>query len=532
MSGDSDPLWGRDDTGFEVVARNVASRYAMVGADALIGALLLPFNIYHLGQSAWGLWILSASFNTYFAAIDLGYAGSLTRFVAHYRARRDRDAINEVLSTVGLVLCGMSVLALAGFGVAAVFVGSIFNLDPQQVPTARALVLLNGLVVATGLPFSVFGGVVNGFQRYHLNSGVAVASSVTVAIVNVVVLLGGGALLTLVAATTAVRLAFFGLYRWNAYRVFPGLSLGFARFRRARLREVSAFGAPLSIIVWSHRLTYASAQIIIGAVLSPAAVAIWGVPQRLALLVRSLTNQLGAVLMPVVVDSDTRLRDGYLAMLLLQGTRISLMMVMPLATCMVMLGDLLIPAWVGSGFEASVPLLQVLAIVIVLRVARTIPTTVLKGAGRHTALAGIDAAVAVATVGLSLLWIRQFGLIGVAYGVLVPLGLGTIFLVWPLACRRVGLTVLAATRQGVWPAVWPVVIMSVVVAGLRWSLSGGVLELIVAATGGCLVYVTTVWLIALSPRERAGYRALARRILRPGRSPVVETSAAVVFPDV
>ena len=40
-------------------------------------------------------------------------------------------------------------------------------------------------------PFSVYGGVISGFQRYDANNMVAIGSSVCVALVNVVVLTAG-----------------------------------------------------------------------------------------------------------------------------------------------------------------------------------------------------------------------------------------------------------------------------------------------------------------------------------------------------
>ena len=51
----------------------------------------------------------------------------------------------------------------------------------------------------------MFGGVINGFQRYDLNNIVGTASSIATAIVNVIVLLAGYGLVELVVATTAVR---------------------------------------------------------------------------------------------------------------------------------------------------------------------------------------------------------------------------------------------------------------------------------------------------------------------------------------
>ena len=70
----------------------------------------------------------------------------------------------------------------------------------------------------------MFGGVISGFQRYDANNMVAIATSIAVAVVNAVVLLAGYGLVTLVAATTCVRIVAYFVYRNNAYRIFPELA--------------------------------------------------------------------------------------------------------------------------------------------------------------------------------------------------------------------------------------------------------------------------------------------------------------------
>ena len=72
------------------VARNVSTRYLAIGVEAALGLVVLPFNVAHLGTSAYGLWMLTASITAYFSVLDLGYSGALVKFVAQYRARTRR----------------------------------------------------------------------------------------------------------------------------------------------------------------------------------------------------------------------------------------------------------------------------------------------------------------------------------------------------------------------------------------------------------------------------------------------------------
>ena len=85
------------------MARNVSTRYLAIAVDGVIGLVMMPFNVAHLGPSAYGLWALTTSITFYFSVLDLGYGGALVKFIAQYRALRDQRALNEVLSTVFVV---------------------------------------------------------------------------------------------------------------------------------------------------------------------------------------------------------------------------------------------------------------------------------------------------------------------------------------------------------------------------------------------------------------------------------------------
>ena len=62
--------------------------------------------------------------------------------------------------------------------VLAVFLDRLFHLSPDQVHVGRVVLLIISVNVAVGTAFTVFGGVINGFQRYDLNNIVGTVSSV------------------------------------------------------------------------------------------------------------------------------------------------------------------------------------------------------------------------------------------------------------------------------------------------------------------------------------------------------------------
>jgi O-antigen/teichoic acid export membrane protein len=494
------------------VARNVSTRYIAIAIEAAVGLVVLPFNVAHLGAAAYGLWMLTASVTAYFSVLDLGYSGAMVKFVAQYRAQRDGRALNEILSTLFFLFTAFGAAIYLAAILVAFNLGSIFSLTPDQVHTGRIVLLIISVNVALSSAFSVYGGVINGFQRYDLNNMVGALSSVVAAAANVGALLLGYGLVGLVAATTTVRVLTYAIYRANAYRVFPHLRIRASLFRVSRLREVTTFSVFMLLIDWANKLNYSVDAIVIGFALSTTAVAVWTVAERLAEVTQRLTNQLSDVLFPLIVNDDTEARNARLQQIFVQATRLSLGTVVPLGGALMLMAAPLVRAWVGPEFSGSVILVQLLSLVVIMRVGNATGATLLKGAGRHRLLAFTNITAAISNLALSLLLVRWLGLVGVAIGTMVPIGIAAAFVVFPAACRRVGLPLGTALIQAVWPALWPAGLM-VVAARLMRGLAPDTLIAVGAQIAAlCLVYAVTFFFFSLSADERRFYLSKALQL--------------------
>jgi len=501
-----------------MMARNVSTRYIAIALESLIGLVLLPFNLSHLGQSAYGLWALTASVTIYFSVLDLGYGGALVKFVAQYRAWRDRDALNEILSTMFVVF---SLVGVATFLVTAAVAwqfGRFFNVSPNQVETGRRLLLMIGAFIAVRFTTSVFGNVVYGFQRYYLNNVVSMSTSVVVALVNVAVLSSGHGLIALVAATTAVRMLALLAFTWTAYRVFPGLTITLRSVRRVRLKEVTGFSVYMLVLDWSAKLNYSADAIVIGAYMTTSAVAVWTIGQRLAEVAQRVTNQLNDALFPLVVDSDAAQQTERLRLLVLEATRVSLALAVPVCLGVGMLVPRIIEGWVGPRFAESATVAQILLAVVAIRVGCAGANSVLKGAGRHRLLAFTNAATAVVNVLLSVVAIRFYGLAGVALGTLIPVGIAAAFILFPAACRRVELGLVRTLRVAVWPALWPAGVMAAVVHVAAPLAGTNLYRLAMLLVLGGLTYEAVFFGAALSPVERRFYWSKFLQLTRRRRA--------------
>lgn len=497
-------VWEEQQQG-QIVALNVIGRYVTLGLEMLVGLMMLPFNANHLGASDYGLWMLAASIAAYFPVLDLGLGSAMERAVAHHRAERNPEAISEVASTLVVVFAGTGLVAMLVVAGVAWNIGHIFELPAAQAHTGRILMMMIGAQVAIGLPFTIFGGIVNGFQRTYLNAIVGGCVSVSVVTVNLLVLWSGGGLVELVGLMTATRLAGYIAYRLNAYRVFPLLRIRLGLFRKSRLRELTGFGAWMMVQNAACKVNYGSDVVVIGAFMTTGSVAVWTVAQRLADAVLQVTNQLNYVLFPIVVGADTSRRTDRLAEVLVQGTRLSLATILPVAGSLALLANSVILGWTGARYAAAAPIVKILAMVVLVRVGSWTANTVLLGSGSHQLVAVSNSITAAINVALSVLLIRWMGLPGVALATLVPVTTRAVLVIIPVACARVGMSLTAFFTAAVWPAVWPALVVLGGLALVRNPASTSLFHALFEGAVAGLFYTILFVGVAVGRRDRTRY---------------------------
>lgn len=507
--------WYHAESALVALARNLASRYVLIAVNILIGMVMLRYNMRELGVEIYGLWMLAASVTAYFTVLDMGYGSAVVRFVAEFRTRRDARALNETLSTMFCVFSGLGILCcLLAIGVAAAL-PLLFNLPPGQEDTGRWVLLMVALQVALYFPFSVYGGVINGFERYYINNLVGIAFNIATALVNVLVLQLGHGLVELVAATTVMRIAPFWVYRLNAHRTFPELRISPRLFRSDRLRTLTSFSIYVAAIDWSARLSYTTGAIYLGAFLNTAAVAVYVVAQRLADALVTTTQQLHTLLFPAIVRRAVAGDTASQQSLLIKAARFQLAVAMCLCGTVAALAGPVITLWIDEPSMApeelllSVRVAELLLVVVVLRAWIAMPSTLLKGSGHHSYLARVATAGAVANLLLSIPLVKGWGPIGAALGMAFPTAVMSGAFIFPRACRVVGLPVSHGYRAVVWPALWPALLTVAGLLVIRQVVPLGIVAVLLELAGGAAIYAVLFLSFGLSREERRWLKSAA-----------------------
>ena len=493
-------------------ARNLLAgtitKYILLAINIGTGIFLMPFTVRHLGKEQYGLWMLVASTTYYFGLLDLGYGNGIVRDIVEADAKGDTPRVNRVVSTFFCVYSLIGVVACAVCGLLIAFAIPRFpRLSTSDVRTAQWVLGIVGARIALGYPMTVFGAVTNSRQGFVLNNSIAIVLVALNALVTYVVLTFGGGLIALVAWTTAASAMGYGAYAWSAWRMFPELEIRPSYFSRADWRQVTSFSTYLFVVALGSQISFNVDNLVVGASLGTAAVAVYAVAARLSEYQRRVCDQFSGMLFPVVVGFGARGDTVALRAALVDGARVSMLLAAGVTTCLVGFAQPLIVHWMGSGFAGSVMPFYVLAAVGIVMVSHAAQSNVLLATGGHRTVAAIWIIEGVVNLGLSLLFVRWIGSTGVALGTLVPMAVGHIGVMTPAACRRAGLPLREFLRATLPPAIAGTIPAVLCCAAVRmWAPPASTLGVVVDAAGVGLVYLVAAAAAGLDRPTRELYR--------------------------
>ena len=422
--------------------------------------------------------------------------------------------MNVILSTFFVIYTAIGLVALVAVGaLAAVVVPRFPNLSASEIRTAQWVVAILGLRTALAFPMGLYGAVTTARQRFALTGWIAVAVALLQGAATYVILSAGYGLLTLVAVSTAISASSYAAYIAAAKQTFPRMRMSVRHFSTSQAREVTAFSLYLFLISIAAHVGLNVDNLIIGAYLGTSAIAVYTVASRLADYQRQLCGQFSGLLFPVVVRFDASRDAAALKTTLLDGTRISLGLVVGVTVCLVAFGDALIARWMGPGFAGSVSPLYPLALLGVVVVGQGPAGSILLATGRHRLVAVASIIDIVVKLTLTIALVRPYGLLGVAMGTLVPYAILNVGLLVPVACRSVGVSLRAFAASVTAPAIVAALPAALLAAFLRTaSRPESLTAIIVESTLVGTVYVMAFCLLGLRSGDRTRYLGSMRRM--------------------
>jgi O-antigen/teichoic acid export membrane protein len=407
------------------IARNVLFNWLGTIANMAVGFFLAPFVLHHLGDVAYGVWVLAMSVGAYLGLLDLGMQSSVLRFVSKGHTQGDHQGASEAISAALWVRLQISALALVlSLGLAAVF-PLIFKVPPSLTSDARKAIMLIGLNAAITMSIGVVGGVLSALNRYDLQNYVMLAQTTLRVIAVVVVLRSGHGIVAI--ATCDLFAALFGnlLLVWIARRIYPELLIQRAKPKKETLQKIWSYSWYAFLTTVAVQLVYQSDNLVVGAFIPAAtameAVTFYAIANSLCRYTTQVIGSMGTTFVPAASTYEAAGDTASLLGLYKNGTRATLMISLPILVTLILRGPSFIGLWMGPKYShSSGTVLIILASALFFSYANRTASSIAFGIEKHKTVAIWAISEGFANLALSIILVHWYGIYGVAIGTLVP----------------------------------------------------------------------------------------------------------------
>lgn len=492
------------------LVRNIATNWVGLAINIVISFFLAPYVVNSLGATYYGIWAVTLQFTGYLYLMDFGVRDAVIYYIARFHARHASKKVNEVvrvaMEAYFPIFLGAVALSIGGGWVFPKFI-SVEGVPDSSI---SLVFFLTGITIAQGFLFNVFTGVLNGLQRFDVGNYIGVSIGIVRAGLIVFALDAGYGIVGLAWIQLGVSL-FSSVLNLIAARIIlrrNGIEMGWvsihAKRRIVLIRRMLGYSVFVFISNIGQKTNAAAGALIIAYFLPVAQVTPYAIAASLSGYSRSLIQASSWVFNPLVSQYAALNDTKGLIDAICRGTKLAMVVGLPVLTSFILVGDIFIGLWMGPEFIADAAMvLLVLSIMELISAPHHVMSGALWGMNKHQELAWLRIGEAVANVLLSIFLVQRYGIVGAAVGALIP-HLLLVLLFLPLLLRKhVQMPIRALAFSALGRPLLAVVPFAVLVNLVfsRWSPTN-LVEFFVAIGALTGVYAAGLYPIALDDTER------------------------------
>jgi O-antigen/teichoic acid export membrane protein len=406
-------------------SRNVIANWSNFLVSLAVAFTVSPIVVHKLGDLRYGIWSLVVSITGYYGYLDLGLQSGVGHYISRYLADKNADKLNATVNTSFTALCVMGTIAFAiSLGI-AVWFPHFVKVPAEEANSVRMAMVILGFGIGLRFPFALFQSILGSAQRFDVLGGIAIVNRTASAGIMLLALHLGYGFITLSIITAATQLCEGFALRAFALRAAPTVDMRLFRFNRPAFKEIVNYGTFTFLTNALLQLGAILGPFLVGRSLDAVAVTYFSIPNNLLPYMSSVISSATSPILQIIIPLDVKQQVGKIRDLYTLGTRYIGALTLLAGVNVLVVGGPFIGRWMGekylSGPYGSSG--SVMAILVIGQIASgfaAIPTQILYGRRKNRGLTAIVAGDVVCRFLLAAILVKPFGMLGVAFGMTLP----------------------------------------------------------------------------------------------------------------
>lgn len=335
--------------GARAIRRGIVLNVIGAVGPAAAAILFIPGIVAGLGQARFGVLSLAWIFINSIGILDLGIGRALTRFLAVREEPDDRREASIVWTSLLSMLVLGACAGAAAWGLADVLAATLAHGDAALRAETASTIRILAISVPSVMLSSGLRGVLEAFGRFDLTNRVSIPIAILNVLLPILLLQLGWALLGIVTALVALRIAGTLLLMHSVIHVVPAMRV--PRLALAGMGPVLAFGGWVTVSYIPGPLFAQADRWLLGSLAALSAVAFYSTPADVLTRVTIIPGAVIQVLFPVIAQTlvHDRARAARLANRALLAIAAA---VLPVLTLLVATAPEALQVWLGPEFAS------------------------------------------------------------------------------------------------------------------------------------------------------------------------------------
>lgn len=425
----------------KLIIRSSIARISITILAMIVSFFMMPFLIKQLGDRWYGILAILTALAGYYYFVDFGLHSAVTRFFTLYVTKEDTENANVIINT-SLVIYSLLALLIVILALGVMYFAYHFIDDAGDMKTIRLAIIIMGMTLAFEFPFKAFTGVLGAYLRYDLLSYSHFLTLFLNTVLTIYFLNSGYGIIALVSIGLATSVLSNILYYLIARHIFAPMRLSMRYVQKTKIRELFSYSVWTFVMQIGEQLRYRIDSFVIGWFLSATAVTHYSVGAAFPLAVITLVYRATNFILPVFTKYHAQNNNEELKDKLILATKINAIIAGFGGGLLIIIGKPLITRWIGSGYSDAYPVLVILTVGIIFEAIQNPSNTVLMAVSKHKYFACTNIFEGVSKLILSFLLVKQYGILGVAVGSVIPLIVCRMLIMPYYVARTIGMPLL------------------------------------------------------------------------------------------
>lgn len=489
--------------------------YLSQAIQILSGLIYTPIMLRLLGQSEYGLYQLVYSVVSYLSLLSLGFGSSYIRFYSRYKVDNDEKGISKLNGMFMIIFSIISLISILCGSVLVINIENVFStgLTPDEVPTARILMILMVINLAMTFPNSVFNNYVTAHEQFIFQKLLTVLQSLLNPFITLPLLIMGYGSIAMVSVTTFLTFAKLIADMIFCFKKLH-MKFSFKNFDFKLLKHMFVFTFFIFLNQIIDQINWSVDKFLLGRFAGTVAVAIYGVAGQLNTMYLNFSTAISNVFVPkvnkIVAETDD---NNLLTELFIKIGRIQSILLFLIITGYIFFGQSFIRFWAGDGYETSYKIGLFLMIPVTVPLIQNLGIEIQRAKNKHKMRSIVYLVICIANIFVSIPCIKTWGASGAALGTAISLTAGNIIFMNIYYHKAIGINIIKFWNN---ISKFILALIPTILCGLLINrfipTDKSLLILGISIILYCIVYLISMWLLGMNDEEKQLLSAPLKKI--------------------